>query len=241
MLPCNPTGDGPKVYEVQCGAPFAVDSWFRVEVDPLGFLFLWETLVSSPRLLIICSRVRSYLSKIRLPGLRRHDKNSIHLNPVERIWKTWKMLWMNNSYNSCIFMRFHALWAPWLFCYPLLSWKVKNFFWCAASKAVCGNCPVEWLRRTPGDSTGHSYASDAREDAQRMYNFINQTRTSRNATHENQFNISWFWCSTLLQPPNPTGASWNPMNSWILGLPFCAFGVENVFDHCHSMLPELLV
>jgi hypothetical protein len=100
---------------------------------------------------------------------------------------------------------------------------------------------VEWLRRTPGDSTGHSYASDAREDAQRMYNFINQTRTSRNATHENQFNISWFWCSTLLQPPNPTGASWNPMNSWILGLPFCAFGVENVFDHCHSMLPELLV
>ena len=103
-------------------------------------------------------------------------KNSIHLNPVERIWKTWNMLWMKNSYNSCIFMRFHALWAPWLFCYPLLSWKVKNFFWCAASRAVCGNCPVEWLRRTPGDSTGHS--SDAREDAQRMYDFINQTRTS---------------------------------------------------------------
>ena len=28
--------------------------------------------------------------------------------------------------------------------------KVKIFFWCAANRVVCGNCLVEWLRRTLG-------------------------------------------------------------------------------------------
>ena len=115
MLPCNPTGDGPKVYVVQCGAPFAVDFWFRVEVDPPGFLFLWETLVSSPRLLIICSWVRSYLSEIRLAIRTAHDKNSsIQLKDLENVMDEQFMI---HAY-SYDFMRYEHLDFFVIHCYP---------------------------------------------------------------------------------------------------------------------------
>ena len=173
-----------------------------------------------------------------LPGLRRHDKNSIHLNPVERIWKTWNMLWMNNSW----FMHIHAIFMR----YEHLDFFVIH---------CCSHCyPERWRTFSGARQAKRSVAIARWNDwgENRGIQLATALTPVKHGLHVatphmkiSSKSVRFEGSSTLLQAS--AQSHWSPMKShefifgsmlhlWILGLPFCACGVENVFDHCHSMV-----